>query len=45
MRDVYGKNVTAKAVLKEGKVAAPAPVREFPETLNRYSARRAKAEK
>jgi SH3 domain-containing YSC84-like protein 1 len=45
MRDVYGKNVTAKAVLKEGKVAAPAPVREFPETLNRYSSRRAKAQR
>jgi len=45
MRDVYGKEVTAKAVLKEGKVAAPAAVREFPETLNRYSARRVKAEK
>ncbi|HEV2663953.1 MAG TPA: lipid-binding SYLF domain-containing protein [Blastocatellia bacterium] len=45
MRDVYGKEVTAKVVLKEGKVAAPAAVREFPETLNRYSARRAIAEK
>ena len=45
MRDVYGDEITAKAVLKEGKVAAPAPVREFPETLNRYSARRAKAQK
>jgi SH3 domain-containing YSC84-like protein 1 len=45
MRDVYGKEVTAKAVLKENKVAAPASVREFPETLNRYSTRKAKAEK
>ena len=45
MRDVYGKNVTAKAVLKEGKVAAPASVREFPTTLDRYSARRAKAQR
>jgi lipid-binding SYLF domain-containing protein len=45
MRDVYGKNVTAKEVLKENKVAAPAAVREFPETLSRYSTRRAKAER
>ena len=45
MRDVYGKEVTAKVVLKEDKIAAPASVREFPETLNRYSARKAKAEK
>jgi lipid-binding SYLF domain-containing protein len=44
MRDVYGKEVTARVVLKQGKVAAPASVREFPETLNRYSTRRAKAE-
>src|SRR5262244_2445048 len=42
MRDVYGKDVTTKVVLKEDKAAAPAPVREFPETLNRYSARRVK---
>ena len=45
MRDVYGKEVTAKVVLKADNTAAPAPVREFPETLNRYSTRRAKAEK
>jgi lipid-binding SYLF domain-containing protein len=45
MRDVYGKEVTAKVVLKEDKSAAPASVREFPETLNRYSARKVKAEK
>lgn len=45
MRDVYGKEVTAKGVLKEDKGAAPASVREFPETLNRYSSRRAKTEK
>jgi SH3 domain-containing YSC84-like protein 1 len=43
MRDVYGKEITAKEVLKEDKVAAPAAVREFPETLNRYSKRKAKA--
>src|SRR5499426_3773435 len=45
MRDVYGEGVTAKEVLKENKVTAPAGVREFPETLSRYSTRRAKAEK
>jgi len=45
MRDVYGDEVTAKAVLKEGKVAAPAAVREFPATLNHYSTRKAKAER
>jgi len=45
MRDVYGKGVMTKVVLKEDKAAAPASVREFPETLNRYSARRVKAEK
>jgi lipid-binding SYLF domain-containing protein len=45
MRDVYGKEVTTEIVLKKDKSAAPASVREFPETLNRYSARRAKAEK
>src|SRR5262245_36895008 len=45
MRDVYGKEVTTKVVLKQGKDAAPASVREFPATLNRYSARRVKAEK
>jgi SH3 domain-containing YSC84-like protein 1 len=43
MRDVYGKEITAKEVLKEDKVTAPAAVREFPETLNRYSTRKAKA--
>jgi SH3 domain-containing YSC84-like protein 1 len=45
MRDVYGKGATAKVVLKENKFAAPAAVREFPETLNLYSTRRAIAEK
>jgi SH3 domain-containing YSC84-like protein 1 len=45
MRDVYGKKVTTKVVLKQDKDAAPASVREFPATLDRYSARRAKAER
>ena len=41
MRDVYGKNVTAKEVLRENKVTAPDVVRAFPNTLARYSSRRA----
>src|SRR5262245_20127609 len=45
MRDVYGKKVTTKVVLKQDKDAAPASVREFPATLDRYSARRVKAQK
>ena len=45
MRDVYGKKVTTKVVLKQDKDAAPTSVREFPATLDRYSARRVKAEK
>src|SRR5215470_12278582 len=45
MRDVYGAGVTAKEVLKENKVKAPEVVRDFPQTLSRYSARRAKAER
>ncbi|MFN0119624.1 MAG: lipid-binding SYLF domain-containing protein [Blastocatellia bacterium] len=39
MQDVYGKGMTAKEVLKENKVTAPASVRAFPTTLGRYSAR------
>src|SRR5262247_2271958 len=45
MRDVYGKGVTTEVVLKENKSAAPASVREFPATLDRYSSRRVKAGK
>jgi lipid-binding SYLF domain-containing protein len=41
MRDVYGEGVTAKEVLKEGKNAGPRTVRAFPDTLARYSARKA----
>ncbi|MBI3654757.1 MAG: lipid-binding SYLF domain-containing protein [Acidobacteria bacterium] len=40
MRDVYGTGVTAKAVLQENKVTAPASVRAFPEALAHYSTRR-----
>lgn len=39
MRDVYGNGVTAKEVLQENKVTAPAAVRAFPTTLSRYSSR------
>ncbi|MGH9852791.1 MAG: lipid-binding SYLF domain-containing protein, partial [Blastocatellia bacterium] len=45
MRDVYGEGVTAKEVLKENEGAAPEAVREFPQTLSRYSTRKAKAER
>ncbi|HKQ79506.1 MAG TPA: lipid-binding SYLF domain-containing protein [Blastocatellia bacterium] len=45
MRDVYGEGVTAKEVLKENKVTAPEGVQEFPQTLSRYSTRKAKAER
>jgi len=45
MSDVYGEGVTAKEVLKENKGAAPEAVREFPQTLSRYSTRKAKAER
>jgi lipid-binding SYLF domain-containing protein len=37
MRDVYGSNVTAKEVLNGNRVATPAAVLDFPNTLARYS--------
>ena len=37
MRDVYGENVSAKEVLRDSKVTAPAAVRAFPDALGRYS--------
>jgi hypothetical protein len=43
MRDVYGQGVAAKDVLNFGKLAAPAAVRAFPDTLAKYSPRRAGA--
>lgn len=43
MRDVYGKEVTAKEALQDNKLTAPPAVRAFPETLMRYSPRRAEA--
>lgn len=42
MRDVYGNNVSAKAVLQENRIEAPAPVRVFPATLTKFSGRSAK---
>lgn len=42
MRDVYGEGTTAKEVLKENKVTAPASIRAFPITLGRFSSRMAK---
>lgn len=41
MRDLYGPGVTAKEVLKEGLITAPALVRAFPNALGRYSSRKA----
>jgi lipid-binding SYLF domain-containing protein len=41
MRDVYGEGITAKDVLKDNKVTAPAGVRAFPAALGRYSSRNA----
>jgi lipid-binding SYLF domain-containing protein len=39
MRDAYGRDVTAKEVLQENKVSAPAGIRAFPEMLAKYSTR------
>lgn len=43
MSGTYGEGVTARDVLKEGRVKAPVEVQVFPKTLARYSPRRAKA--
>ena len=40
MRDVYGTGVTAKEVLKDGKVTVPAAVAAYPKALTRHSARK-----
>jgi SH3 domain-containing YSC84-like protein 1 len=40
MRDAYGEGITAKEVLQENKVTAPAAVRSFPNTLAKYSSRK-----
>jgi lipid-binding SYLF domain-containing protein len=39
MRDVYGEGVTAKQILQESKVEAPASVRSFPNVLGKFSSR------
>jgi lipid-binding SYLF domain-containing protein len=39
MRDAYGRDVTAKEVLREKKVSAPAGIKAFPDTLAKYSTR------
>jgi SH3 domain-containing YSC84-like protein 1 len=41
MREVYGEGITAKAVLQDNKVTAPAAVRAYPTALGRYSSRNA----
>lgn len=39
MRDAYGSGTSAKDILQENKVNAPAEIRAFPNTLTRYSKR------
>lgn len=41
MKGVYGSDVTAKEVLQENKRTAPPQVRDFPQTLAKYSTRKA----
>ncbi|HWP44974.1 MAG TPA: lipid-binding SYLF domain-containing protein [Blastocatellia bacterium] len=41
MRGVYGEGYDARAILREGKVTAPAEVRALPDTLSKYSSRTA----
>lgn len=43
MRDAYGVNVMAKEILMESKVTAPADIKAFPDTLAKYSMRRAES--
>jgi SH3 domain-containing YSC84-like protein 1 len=40
MRDAYGEGITAKEILQEHKVTAPASLRSFPNTLAKYSSRK-----
>jgi SH3 domain-containing YSC84-like protein 1 len=40
MRDAYGEGITAKEILQENKVTAPAALRSFPNTLAKYSSRK-----
>lgn len=41
MRDVYGEGVTAREILQEKRVEAPAPVRAFPRALAEYTSHHA----
>jgi SH3 domain-containing YSC84-like protein 1 len=43
MRDAYGENVMAKDILTESKITAPAGISAFPDTLAKYSMRRAES--
>lgn len=40
MKDAYGEGITAKQILQENKVTAPAALRSFPNTLAKYSSRK-----
>lgn len=40
MRDAYGSGTSAKDILRENKINAPASIRAFPDTLARYSMRK-----
>jgi len=41
MREAYGSELTTKEVLQENRGQAPAALRAFPDTLGRYSSRKA----
>jgi lipid-binding SYLF domain-containing protein len=43
MRDAYGRDVSARAILTENKATAQPGIRAFPDTLTRYSTRGEKA--
>ena len=43
MRDAYGENVMAKDILQDSKFTASAGIRAFPDTLAKYSMRRAES--
>ena len=44
MRDVYGEGAVPKEIIQSSKTTAPASVLEFPNTLSRYSTRKAAAQ-
>jgi lipid-binding SYLF domain-containing protein len=41
MRDAYGRETSARLILQENKVNAPAGIRAFPDTLAKHSTRKA----